>query len=94
MKLKVSERLLPGVSYKHASGWRLFVPFSLAGRNFGEASPATSISFGGTVLTLHHHRRVVTGCVPLSWLVDLNAPAACVEEPVDQVAQPELTFSS
>ena len=79
MKTHVSTRRLPVVMYRHAgSGFRLAIPYSMMKWPKGRAY--CPITIGNVTLTLHHKIRAICGDVPASWLVDLNAPAACVDE--------------
>jgi hypothetical protein len=56
-----------GVLYQHVDGFRLFIP---DGMIFGKES---ELLIGTRKFTLHHKHRTITGSVPESWLVDLNA---------------------
>jgi hypothetical protein len=76
---KVSERRLPGASYRHADGWCLWVPHSLAPMQMYPATSARrKITIGRYSLTLIRAgaRRTVEGYIPESWRVDLNADSA------------------
>jgi hypothetical protein len=68
---KVSERLLPGRSYKHnRSGFRLFVPYSLMQYTLNR--PSSRFMLGNVEITLRHVSRTFDGDIPASWMVDLN----------------------
>jgi hypothetical protein len=69
---KVSERLLPGRSYKHnRSSFRLFVPNSML--HYQDGRPSCRFMLGNVEITLRHLSRTFDGDIPASWMVDLNA---------------------
>ena len=72
---KVSERLLPGLSYKHSSSrFRLFVPHSLV--RYRDGRPSCTFMLGNVEITLRHNSRTFDADIPASWMVDLNADTA------------------
>ena len=72
---KVSERLLPGRSYKHASSsFRLFVPYSML--HYQHGNPRCAFMLGDVEITLRHKSRTFEADLPASWMVDLNADTA------------------
>ncbi len=87
---KVSERKLPGDSYTHheyGQKFRLWVPASLQKQSlsfYGNPQSSCEILIGSVKLTLRHRSRTIHGLVPDSWLIDLNADSACVEEQVSE----------
>jgi hypothetical protein len=72
---KVSERLLPGLSYKHSrSKFRIFVPYSL--HRWQDNEPHCSFMLGNVEITLRHNSRTFDADLPASWMVNLNADSA------------------
>ena len=72
----VSARLVnAGASmYRHPAGFALLIPSSVA------FCPEGKISIGKHTLSLDYRRKTLSGFVPPSWLVDLNADSACTKE--------------
>jgi hypothetical protein len=68
-----------GITYRHPQGFVLCIPDHLAPpddfRSFGGAE---SVTLGQVVIKLHHASRTLSGDVPASWLIDLNADSAVV----------------
>lgn len=81
---KVSERQLSGITYRQREqGFRLWVPYSMLQRAYSDRNSSCAITIGSVALTLHHRSKEITGRVPESWLIDLNAgPVEC--ETVDE----------
>lgn len=98
----ISQRAHPGVTYRHADGWRIFIPYSmlrdesrrghdgLASNIYkpGSSQGTCRVQIGRFTVTLNHRTRSVHGYVPDSWRVDLNAGPVCAD--VIEFPQPEL----
>lgn len=75
-------------TYKHVSlGFRLVIPAHLhlrpsqnPRRTIGACEVNIVVQIGGVTLGLHHSSRTFHGEVPESWLVDLNADSAVIDE--------------
>jgi hypothetical protein len=99
---RISTRQHPGVTYRHADGWRIFVPFGMIrdeSRRGADGMPMTArpggsghcrITIGQYTLTLRHEHRTVSGYIPESWRVDLNAGPITPDCEVLEFPQPEL----
>ena len=64
-----------GNLYRHPLGFSIWLPDYRSG-TYAE----TEFSIGKYALTLDHCRRTITGDVPASWLIDLNADSAVTHE--------------
>ena len=76
------------VTYKHQyQGFRLvipahlhFCPRQIPRHTIGSCDVDVVVQLGPVMLGLHHDSRTIHGNVPESWLVDLNADGAAVDE--------------
>jgi len=72
-----------GALYRHPAGFVLRPPQHLTRPNYAGADRTTLVTLGRVTLLAHHRTRTLSGDVPASWLIDLNADSACTREEVE-----------